>query len=79
MGVVREMDYRHENENSNLGIDKKITDAFIKGSRTKETVEQFELWASMSKERENIIPMIVQYKNDMQLNKEDTNIIKLAA
>ena len=79
MGVIREMDYRRENINSNLNIDKKITEIFIRSSRSKEAVEQFELWASMSKERENIMPMITQYKNTLQNNMEETSVRKLAA
>lgn len=78
MGVIREMDYRHENINSNLNIDTKLTEIFIKNNRSREAIEQFELWASMSKEREKIMPMINQYKNNLQNNIEDSNTRTLA-
>lgn len=65
MGIIREMDYRYESSNptitNNLKIDEAITQAFINKKRN--NIDQFIEWASMSKEKDKIMPILNEYNN----------------
>lgn len=63
MNIMEIMNYRYENPTSEVAVDTKIAEKFI--SRERENVEFFELWASMSKEGNQILPAINMYKQEM--------------
>ena len=63
MTITDLMNYRFENPEAEVAVDTKITDKYTSGNR--ENVEFFELWASMSKEAEKILPVINNYKQEM--------------
>ncbi len=74
MGIIREMDYRYESSNptitNNLKIDEAITQAFINKKRN--NIDQFIEWASMSKEKDKIMPILNEYNN--KLVNENSNV-----
>lgn len=51
--LIDEMNYRYNNPEMALSPDEKIVTAFLSKERDKEVMEQFTLWASMSKENVN--------------------------
>lgn len=63
MNIIDSMDYRYENPNQNIDVDVKIAQALISRPREKNTLEQFELWASLSKNSEKINSIINSYKS----------------
>ena len=68
------MDYRYESSNptitNNLKIDEAITQAFINKKRN--NIDQFIEWASMSKEKDKIMPILNEYNN--KLVNENSNV-----
>lgn len=63
MNINELMNYRFENPTAEVAVDTKIAEKFI--SRERENVEFFELWASVSKEGNQILPAINMYKQEM--------------
>lgn len=72
MGVIEAMDYRFENPGQRINVDVKIAESLMSQERTKEEIEDFENWASISSERENINLVLNAYKqqvNESQFDK----------
>ena len=72
MGVIEAMDYRFENPGQRINVDVKIAESLMSQERTKEEIENFENWASVSRERENIDLVLNNYKqqvNESQFDK----------
>lgn len=69
MNIMEMMNYRYENPTAEVAVDTKITEKFI--SRERENIEFFELWSSMSKEADKILPVITNYKQEMSYSKEE--------
>jgi hypothetical protein len=62
------MDYRYENPEVDVSVDSKITEKFISRDRNLNSIENFELWASLSKEKNNLEKMINAYKTVKEEN-----------
>lgn len=56
--MMNEMNYRYNNPNVNVTVDQKLAVAFASKERTKEQIERFGLWASMSKEAKAMGPIL---------------------
>lgn len=52
--MMNEMNYRYNNPNQGVAVDKSLAQAFVSKPRTPEQVERFGMWASMSKEAREI-------------------------
>lgn len=52
--MMSEMNYRYNNPKQGVMVDSKIAAAFVSKERTKEQVEAFKIWASMSKEEKTL-------------------------
>lgn len=73
---MNEMNYRFNNPSVAVLVDTKIAEAFISKPRTSEQIENFRLYASMSKESANIEKILTNaIVNDM----EDTNRFRKVA
>lgn len=69
--MMNEMNYRYNNPNQNIPVDKSLAEAFVSKPRTKEQVERFGMWVSMSKEAKVIGP-ILQAVQVMEQTKQAT-------
>ncbi len=73
MNIIDLMNYRYENPQNKINVDSKITESFISRNREKEQIENFELWGSLSKEKEQIAKAISSYK----MLKEEENVVNI--
>lgn len=77
MGAIEEMNYAYRNPSmrDRVSPDRRIVEAFLKSSKVNnpQVFESFELWASMSKERNQILPIINNFKK--QVIEKDSNIM----
>ena len=62
------MNYNHANPNVRIEVDSKIAEKQPVGEKAIESLEQFALWGSMSKEATKIETMINAYKNQLTEN-----------
>ncbi len=67
MNLMEMMNYRFENPKEKINVDKKIAEKFIE--RDRDNIEMFELWASVSKESNEIAPIINNYIRENAENK----------
>ena len=72
---MNEMNYRYNYPDTSLSVDAKIAECFVNKERTKEQIERFMLFASMSKEKDKI-NQILQNENDKNI---DENIMQKVA
>ena len=68
--LIDEMNYRYENPTVVLSIDEKIVQKFLERHRERFVIEQFTLWASMSKE--NVDHKLENMIQEAQLVNEET-------
>lgn len=77
MGAIEEMNYAYRNPSmrDRVSPDKRIMEAFLKSSKVNnpQVFERFELWASMSKEKDQILPVLNNFKK--QVIEKDSNIM----
>lgn len=52
--MMNEMNYRYNNPNQGVAVDKSLAQAFVSKTRTPEQIERFGMWASMSKEAKEL-------------------------
>ena len=65
--IIDTMNYRYNNPTITLTIDEQIVALFLQREREKNVIEQFGLWASMSKEnRENRLTNMIDSKSKEQ-------------
>lgn len=69
--LIDEMNYRYNNPETTLTPDEKIVQAFLERERERNVIEQFALWASMSKENVNnkLVDMIKNHTKEQSLTK----------
>lgn len=65
MNTMELMNYRYDNPEIEVEVDKKITEQFVQGEREQISIDNFELWGSISREAANIEPMINAYKQQV--------------
>lgn len=68
MSVTEMMNYRFENPEVDIEVDTKIAEKFVERERQNISIENFDLWGSMSKESSKISTMINAYKNQISEN-----------
>ena len=69
--MMNEMNYRYNNPNQNIPVDKSLAEAFISKPRTNEQIERFSMWASMSKEAREIEPILANVQSiEMEQSKQ---------
>lgn len=56
--MMNEMNYRYNNSNQNIMVDASLAKAFVSKPRTRDQIERFGMWASMSKEANQIAPIL---------------------
>ena len=56
--MMNEMNYRYNNPNQGIAVDKALAQAFVSKPRTPEQIERFGMWASMSKEVKELTPIL---------------------
>ena len=56
--MMNEMNYRYNNPKQAIAVDKSLAQAFISKPRTIQQIEQFGMWASMSKEARDLEPIL---------------------
>lgn len=56
--MMNEMNYRYNNPGQGISVDKSLAQAFVSKERTSTQMEQFGMWASMSKEVKEIGPIL---------------------
>lgn len=71
MNAIDEMNYRYNNPTISLTPDEKVVRAFLSREREKHVIEQFALWASMSKENINdkLVTMMNSNTKEQSLTK----------
>lgn len=69
MNIMEAMNYRYNNPDSELDVDMYIAEKFIQKERTNDQIEDFTLWASMSKEYAKI-QQLLQKKDEISLTNE---------
>lgn len=71
MKIMDAMNYRYNNPEISLSLDENIVTAFLSREREKNVIEQFTLWASMSKENVNnrLVTMINTNTKEQSLTK----------
>ena len=67
--IIEDMNYHFLNPEKDIEVDTKIAQAFV--YRERENVDSFESWADLSRERENIMPLISAYKQEINYTKEE--------
>lgn len=73
---MNEMNYRFNNPGVPIEVDTKIAECFARKPRTKENIERFQLYASMSKEYSKIEQILT---NVAVHELEETNTLKKVA
>lgn len=73
---MNEMNYRYNNPSVPIKVDTKLAECFAKKERTKEQVERFTLYASMSKEYPEMQQIL---QNVVVRQMEDMNSFKKVA
>ena len=68
MDIIDRMNYRFDNP-VDVPVDSKIAERFSSRERTKEQIEMFNEWISLSKE--NVMPLTINYELERQ-----TGIVK---
>lgn len=56
--MMNEMNYRYNNPTQEIAVDKSLAQAFVSKPRTSEQIERFGIWASMSKEKKEMEPIL---------------------
>lgn len=70
---MNEMNYRYNNPTVPMKVDTKLAECFVKKERTKEQIERFTLYASMSKE----YPLMQQILQNVVVRQmEDVNSLR---
>ena len=73
MNIAESMNYRYENPGTNIEVDTKIAESFTKKDRKQNALDNFEAWASMSKDNKKINQILENYKKYVEnKNLEDS-------
>lgn len=69
--LIEEMNYRYNNPTIALAPDEKVVTAFLSRERERHVIEQFSLWASMSRENVNdkLVSMVNTNTKEQSLTK----------
>ena len=66
--IVDTMNYRYNNPTITLTVDEQVVSLFLQQERERNVIEQFALWASMSKENiENKLTNMIDSKSKEQV------------
>lgn len=74
MNIAELMNYRFENPDTRVLVDSKITEQFMSRERSSEAISSFELWASISRERIEILSKLQNW--NLEENKLDQGITR---